>query len=47
MVKNIDAKFGREKLNILLRFTDKSELLQSLGITEQALMQGWRNYWIN
>lgn len=44
MVKYIDVKFGRNKLNALLKFTDKSELLKSLGVTEQELVEGWRNY---
>jgi hypothetical protein len=44
MVKYIDVKFGRNKLNELLKFSDKSKLLQFLGLTEQELVERCRNY---
>jgi hypothetical protein len=44
MVNYIDVKFGRIKLISLLKFDKKNELLQSLGVTKQELVEGWRNY---
>lgn len=44
VVMYIDNKFGREKLKGLLKFNKKSELLESLKITEAELLTGWVNF---
>lgn len=44
VVMYIDHTFGRSKLNELLRYNKKDELLKSLGITEENLLQGWKEF---
>jgi hypothetical protein len=44
MVMYIDNKFGRIKLSGLLKFNIKTELLDSLKITENELLAGWVNF---
>jgi hypothetical protein len=41
VVMYIDNKFGRTQLKGLLKFNNKSELLDSLKITEADLLAGW------
>ncbi len=43
MVGYIDKVYGRNKLFELLRFTNKNDALQFLGITESQLIYNWRN----
>ena len=44
VVMYIDQKFGREKLKQLLPLTRKEQVLNSLGLTEIALINGWKEY---
>ena len=44
VVMYIDKKFGRIKLKALLKFNKKSELLDSLKITEAELLTGWADF---
>ncbi len=44
MVMYIDRRFGRKKLNELLVFSKKSEILSSLNIIEAELMEGWKKF---
>jgi hypothetical protein len=44
VVMYIDKKFGREKLKQLLPFNKKDQILNSLGITESELINGWKDY---
>ncbi len=47
MVMYIDTKYGRKKLKALLVFSKKSEILQSLEITESELLHNWTKYMTN
>lgn len=47
MVMYIDKKYGRKKLKALLVFNKKTEILQSLQITEKELLNDWANYMTN
>jgi hypothetical protein len=47
MVMYIDHKFGRIKMKELLSFNKKSDILQSLKMTEQELLNDWLNYMTN
>ncbi|HEY0656510.1 MAG TPA: hypothetical protein VGD65_25430 [Chryseosolibacter sp.] len=40
----IDQKYGRTKLASLLTFNTKSEVLSSLGVTEQTLLTEWKTF---
>lgn len=42
MVAYIDKVYGRKKLSELLRFTNKQDALQSLGVAESQLIAGWQ-----
>jgi hypothetical protein len=44
IVMYIDSKYGRARLKELLKFSRKSELLVSLGITEANLLTGWEQF---
>jgi hypothetical protein len=44
MVMFIDSKYGRTRLKELLPFNKKTEILQSLKITEEELLQAWTDY---
>lgn len=44
VVMYLDQRFGREKLLALLPFNRKADLLASLGISEDALLAGWREF---
>ncbi len=44
LVMYIDSKYGRTELKKLLPFNKKSEILQSLKITETELLSDWENY---
>ena len=37
----IDQSYGREKLAELLVFNQKTEMLESLGLTEEKLLEEW------
>ena len=47
VVMYIDHTFGRSKLKELLRYNRKDELLKSLGIDEEKLLQGWKEFMKN
>ncbi len=42
LVAHVDATWGRKKVLEMLRGTSQAELLASLGVTEAALLEGWR-----
>ncbi len=42
MVMYIDQTYGREKLSKLLVFNQKTEVLESLGTTEEKLLEDWK-----
>ena len=44
VVMYIDNKYGRKKLNQLLPFNKKTEILQALQVTESKLLEDWSNY---
>lgn len=44
VVMYIDHTFGRSKLKELLRYNRKDELLKSLGIEEDRLLRGWKEF---
>lgn len=44
VVTYIDKKFGREKLKQLLPFNKKDQVLNSLGVSESELINGWKEY---
>lgn len=44
VVMYLDQRFGREKLLALLPFNRKADLLAALGISEEALLAGWREF---
>src|SRR4030095_3605193 len=44
VVMYIDEKFGTEKLTQLLPFNRKDQILRFLGVTEDELTKGWRDY---
>ncbi len=44
MVMYIDKKYGRARLKALLPFNRKTELLQSLNISESELIESWSAY---
>lgn len=44
MMMYIDHQYGRPKLISLLPFTNKAAVLASLGVTESALLAGWKSY---
>jgi len=47
VVMYIDYKFGRATLKNLLPLTKKTEILSLLKITEEKLLEDWKNYIIN
>ncbi len=44
MVMFIDKKYGRKKLLELLPFSKKSEILLSLGVSEEVLLEAWKKF---
>lgn len=44
MVMYIDQTYGREKLAKLLVFNQKTDLLESLGTTEEKLLEDWQAF---
>lgn len=44
VVMYLDQRFGREKLLALLPFNRKADVLAALGISEEALLAGWREF---
>ncbi|HQQ97121.1 MAG TPA: hypothetical protein PLX35_07650 [Cyclobacteriaceae bacterium] len=44
LVMYIDYQYGRQKLILLLPFTNKAAVLASLGISESTLLAGWQSY---
>jgi hypothetical protein len=44
VVMYIDRKYGRAKLNELLAFNKKAQLLSTLKTTETELLEGWKDY---
>jgi hypothetical protein len=44
MVMYIDKEFGRERLKTLLPFAMKTEILKSLGVTEEKLLADWKKF---
>jgi hypothetical protein len=44
MVMFIDKKYGRQKIKDLLSITKKPELLLSLGLSEEKLIEEWKKY---
>jgi hypothetical protein len=47
IVAYIEAAYGRKKIDAMLKGTSQAELLQTLGITEQQLLEQWRAYVIS
>ncbi|HET9434064.1 MAG TPA: hypothetical protein VFO37_09935 [Chitinophagaceae bacterium] len=43
MVNYIDKTFGRGKLFALLKFTNKKDALEFLGLSEEQLIKNWRD----
>jgi hypothetical protein len=43
VIMYIDKQFGRSKLKELLKYNKKTEILQSLNITEDDLLNNWKN----
>ncbi len=44
LVAYVDATFGRDALREMLGMTREAELLGILGLTEEELLAGWREY---
>jgi hypothetical protein len=44
LVMYIDGRFGRHKLTELLKFNRKSDILNTLNISEQDLLKGWLSF---
>ncbi len=44
VVMYIDQTYGRDKLAELLVFNQKSEMLESLGLTEEKLLEEWKAF---
>jgi len=44
VVKYIDIRFGRKALLSLLKYNDKKDILNTLGISEIELLKEWRSF---
>jgi hypothetical protein len=44
IVEYIAAAYGRKKLDAMLKGTSQAELLKTVGLTEQQLLEQWRAY---
>ena len=44
MVAYIDKTYGREKLFMLLKLTNKKEVLKFLGVSEGQMIKSWKDY---
>ena len=47
VVLYLDKTYGRKKLQELLKFNKKTEILLALKITEKELLGGWKTYLLN
>lgn len=47
MAMFIDFKYGRTKINALLKFNNATDILNTLNTTESDLIKEWKNYMLN
>ena len=47
LVMYIDRKYGREKLEAVLRFDSQKQILSGLGVTEMQFLDGWKQFMLH